>query len=140
MLERGTCANTDTCIDWSNYPPGCESLIRRHLLRLDSSSSLGRSSGNVHGRRHRVGPRAHMSVLLVEWLSQVLSTAYHRPAGGTSAAATAAGTQMSRMPVMAVGMARMGCRTYYLALPTKRKSTSPLCGSHAPSTYCKTSL
>jgi len=123
-----------------NYPPGCESLIRGHLLLLDSGSSLRRRSGNVHRRRHRVGPRTHMSVFLVERLSQMLGTAYHRPTDGTSAATTAARTQMSWMPVMTVSMARMGCRTYYLALPTKRKSTPSLCSSHAPSTYCNTSL
>lgn len=64
-----------------------------------------------------MGSRAHVSVFLVEGLSQVLGTSYHRPAGGTPTTATAAGTQMSRMPVMTVGMTRMGCRTYYLALP-----------------------
>lgn len=53
----------------------------------------------------------------------MLGTSYHRPPGGTSAAATTARTQMSRMPVMTVGMARMSCRTYYLAL---RSHPAPL--------------
>lgn len=89
-----------------------------------------------------MGSRAHVSVFLVEGLSQMLGTSYHRASGGTSTTATATGTQMSRMPVMTVGMAWMGCRTYYLALPTKRK-TKPilsLCGPHASLTYCNTSL
>lgn len=64
-----------------------------------------------------MGSRAHVSVFLVEGLSQMLGTSYHRTSGGTSTTATATGTQMSRMPVMTVGMAWMGCRTYYLALP-----------------------
>jgi len=126
----------------SNYPPGCESLIRGHLLLLDSGSSLRWCRGNVHRRRHRVGSRAHVSVFLVERLSQMLGTSYHRPPGGTPTTATAAGTQMSWMPVMTVGMTRMGCRTYYLALPTKRKTKSilSLCGPHASFTHCNTSL
>lgn len=73
-----------------------------------------------------------MRVLLVEGLSQMLSTAYHSPAGRTSTPATATGTQVSRMSVMAVGVARMGRRTHYLALPTKGKTKSApsLCNSH----------
>lgn len=70
----------------------------------------------------------------------MLGTSYHRPPGGTPATATAAGTQMSRVPVMTVGMTRMGCRTYYLALPTKRKSILSLWDPHALFTYCNMSL
>lgn len=126
----------------SRYPPGCKSLIGGHLLLLDSSGGLRGCSGDVNRRWNRVGSRAHMSVFLVEGLSQMLGTPYHGTAGRTSAAATATGTQVSRMSVMAVGMARMGCRTHYLALPTKGKTNSipSLCNSHASFTYWNTSL
>lgn len=58
-----------------------------------------------------------MGVLLVQGLSQVLGTSYYRPPCRTSAPATAPRTQVGRMPMMAVGMTRMGCRTHHLALP-----------------------
>lgn len=121
----------------SRYPPGCKSLIGGHLLLLDSSGGLRGRSGNVHRRWYRMGPGAYMCVLLVERLAQVLSTAYHGPAGGTSAPATAAGTQVSRMPVVAVGVTRMSRRTHHLALPTKGKTrpTPSLRNSHASFTY-----
>lgn len=89
-------------------------------MLLNSGSSLRGRSGNIYGRRHR--SRAHVSVFLIERLPQMLGTSYHGPASGTSATTTTAWTQMSRMPMMTVGMTRMGCRTYYLALPIKRKT------------------
>lgn len=58
-----------------------------------------------------------MSVLLVERLSQMLGTPYHRSACGASASTTTPRTQMDWMPMVAVGMTRMGCRAYHLALP-----------------------
>lgn len=89
-----------------------------------------------------MGPRPHVGVLLIKGLPQMLGGPYHRPAGRTSATATAARTQMSGMAVMIVGMARMGCRTHYLALPTKAKTKSipSLRNSHASPTYCNMSL
>lgn len=107
----------------SRYPPRCKSLIGGHLLLLDSSSSLRRRSGDIHRRWHRVSPRAYMSVFLVERLSQMLGTPYHRPASRTSASSTATRTKMCWMSVMTVSMARVRCRTHYLALPISRNKT-----------------
>lgn len=121
----------------SRYPPGCESLIGGHLLLLDSSRSLRRRGSYVHRGWHSMGSRAHMSVLLVQGLPQVLGTSYYRPPCRTSTPATAPRTEVGRMPMMAVGMTRMGCRTHHLALPTKPK-TKPnpsLCNSHASFLY-----
>lgn len=47
----------------------------------------------------------------------MLGTPYHRSACGASTATTTPRTQMDRMPMMAVGMTRMGCRAHHLALP-----------------------
>lgn len=105
----------------SRYPPGCESLIGGHLLLLDSSGGLRRRGGDVHRRRHRVGPRAHVSVLLIQRLAEVLGASYDSPANRTPTAAAAAGTQVRRMPVGNVGMTRMGRRTHHLALPIKAR-------------------
>lgn len=116
----------------SRYPPGCESLIGGHLLLLDSSGGLRRRGGDVHRRRHRVGPRAHVSVLLIQRLAEVLGAPYDSPANGTPTAAAAAGTQVRRMPVRNVGMTRMGRRTHHLALPIKARKipvVTPCLGS-----------
>lgn len=72
----------------------------------------------------------------------MLGTSYYRPPCRTSTPATAPRTEVGRMPMMTVGMTRMGCRTHHLALPTKPKTKSnpSLCNSHAFFTYFKKSL
>lgn len=106
----------------SRYPPGCESLIGGHLLLLDSSRSLRRRRGYVYRGWHSMGSWTYVSVFLVQGLSQMLGTSYYGPPCRTSAPATAPRTEVGRMPMMTVGMTRMGCRTHHLALPTKIQS------------------